>query len=210
MNDLFDRTKMDWEALFVQQEILWKYPGRGPHAEYTLTKKHSDYYFNSDCLVSNPPLLKKSCQALFEAINKKSLQNPNWIVTYPPFGLSIASSLADLFHCRFGYIKSLDQPEMNFPIQTGETVLFCADDLYSGSSFRKVHRSLIKIGAKLANPLLVIANFSGASMFDKYQVVALLNKNISTWDENNCPLCAAGSAALPARENWRDFMLAAR
>jgi hypothetical protein len=78
--------------------------------------------------------------------------------------LNIGFCLADLFQCKFAYIKSLDQPELNFDVHPNHSVLFCADDLYTGGSFRKVLTAVLDAGANLVQPLAVMANFSGASV----------------------------------------------
>jgi hypothetical protein len=197
---------MDWETLFAEQGIIWKYPGQGPHAAYSLWNKHSDFYFNSDYIICNPPLLKETTLALFNAVRIKLTTKPNWVVTYPPFGLNIGFCLADLFQCKFAYVKSLDQPELNFDVRSNDSVLFCADDLHTGGSFRKVLTAVADAGAKIIQPLAVVANFSGTSVFDGYEVAALIQKNIHIWDADTCPLCAAGSVALPARRNWQELV----
>jgi len=76
----------DWETLFTKQQVMWKYPGHGPHAAYALWNKHSDFYFNSNYIIFNPPLLKEATLALFNAVRAKLKAKPNWVVTYPPFG----------------------------------------------------------------------------------------------------------------------------
>jgi orotate phosphoribosyltransferase len=196
---------MDWEKLLIQNGAIWQYPGHGIHAAYSLYDKHSDYYFNSDYIVRNPKLLKKACHAMFSAVGPKLAVKPDWIVTYPPYGLNVGFCLADLFGCKFAYIKSLEQPELNFDITKEDSVLFCADDLYTGGSFHKVKNALAKVGAKIQEPLSVIANFSGSKVFDGYEVFSLLEKQINLWDSKACPMCAEGSQAIFARREWHKF-----
>jgi hypothetical protein len=83
------------------------------------------------------------------------------INTHPSFGLNIGFCLADLFQCNFAYVKSLDQPEINFDVRPNDSVLFCADDLHTGGSFRKVQSALVGARANIVEPLAVVANFSG-------------------------------------------------
>jgi orotate phosphoribosyltransferase len=196
---------LDWEILLSQRQVTWQYPGHGPHAAYSLWDKHSDFYFNSDYLVCNPSLLKEAAKALFHALKQKSAKKPDWVITYPPFGLNIAFCLADLLQCKFGYIKSLEEPELNFDIRPNNSVLFCADDLHTGNSFRKVLSAVQKADATIIQPLAVVANFSGTSRFEGYEVEALFCKNINIWNAAECPLCATGSEPLPARRNWQNF-----
>jgi orotate phosphoribosyltransferase len=195
----------NWEALFAERKIVWRYPGAGPHAIYSLSDKHSDFYFNSDYLVSNGVLVKELCGALHKEVSAKYSLKPDWVVTYPPFGLNIGFALAELFDTNLAYIKSLEENLIPFDLKAGETALFCADDLYSGRSFRKVLRAVRERGVSLVEPLMVVGNFSGKSIFDGYKVAALLERDISLWDKAECPLCAAGSPAIVARRHWDEL-----
>lgn len=195
--------RMNWESFLTQKHVIWQYAGHGAHATYTLSKKHSDFYFNSDCI---QPLLQEISVALFNAAEKKLAVKPDWIVTYPPYGTDLGHSLANIFQCKFAQIKSLDQPELPGHILANDTVLFCADDFHTGGSFRKVQTAVSKAGAKLLDPLVVIANFYGSQMFDGHEIIALIHKNIQTWDADSCPLCSTGSVPLSARLNWKQLM----
>ncbi len=194
---------MNWEQVLIENGVIWQYPGNGIHAAYSLRDKHSDFYFNSDYIVRSPQLLKEACQAIFKEVSRAV--KPDWIVTYPPYGLNIGFCLADLFGCKFAYIKSPEQPELNFDIAKNDSVLFCADDLYTGGSFRKVKQALEILDTGIQEPLSVIANFSGSKRFDGYEVFSLIEKQINIWDSNDCPLCASGSEAVLARREWHKF-----
>jgi hypothetical protein len=126
---LISKSTTNWEEFFEERKISWHYPGHGTHAIYSLSDKHSNFYFNSDYLVANGALVKELCKTLFEDVIRKYRIAPDWIVTYPPFGLNIGFSLAELFGSKLAYIKSLEENEIQFDLRAGETALFCADDL---------------------------------------------------------------------------------
>lgn len=193
---------MNWESFLTQERVIWHYSGKGPHAIYTISKKHSNFYFNSNCI---QPFVHEITIALFNIIEKKLTIKPDWIVTYPPYGTVLGHCLANIFECKFTQIKSLDQPEFQDKIPANDTVLFCADDFHTGGSFLKVQTAISKMGAKLLNPLVVIANFYEGQMFDEHEIIALIHKNIQTWDGDSCPLCSTGSEPLPARLNWQQL-----
>jgi orotate phosphoribosyltransferase len=195
----------NWEELFEQRKIVWHYPGHGPHAIYSLSDKHSNFYFNSDYMVANGALVKELCQSLFEDVVNSHELKPDWVVTYPPFGLNIGYCLAELFDSKLAYIKSLAEAEIQFDVRPGETALFCADDLYSGKSFRKVLKALKARGAKLIEPLMVIGNFAGKANFDGYTVESLFAREIELWDKADCPLCKLGSTPVLARRHWDEL-----
>ena len=198
---------IDWEEHFEEKRVTWNYRGRGPHAAYSLNDHHSDFYFNSDYLISNPELLKHACDALFDLFQQSRKGKPDWIVTYPPYGMNVAFCLAELMQCRFAYIKSLDAPDLNFDIKTGQSVLFCADDLYTGTSYNKVAMAVKEKGVEIEAPILVLANFSGSSTFKEREVLALMDRTINLWSADACPLCRDGSPVLPARKNWAQLLL---
>jgi orotate phosphoribosyltransferase len=193
---------MDWFNLMKGQGVIWQYNGEGPHASYSLSNRHSDFYFNSNYLIANPSLLKAVCLALLEKLKPSLGENPDWVITYPPYGLNVGFCLAELLECKFAYVKSLEKPNLEFDIGPRDNVLFCADDLYSGGSFRTVKNALFKKGLEIMEPLVVVANFSGQTVFDGYQVESLIDSPISSWAAEDCPLCGAGSPAVSARSDW--------
>ncbi len=197
---------MNWDERLIAEGVIWQYPGHGFHAAHILTNQHSDFYFNSDYLVCNPALLKEVCSALVKNIESKIKVKPNWIITYPPYGLNIGFCLAELLKTKFGYIKSLQEPELQFGVTSGENILLCADDLISGNSLRKVLNATTAKQAKIIDPVLVIANLSGQTKFEGLEIVSLITTKMNTWDANSCPLCASGSPALAARANWQMFI----
>lgn len=186
----------NWEEFLTQEQVIWQYPGYGAHATYTLSKKHSNFYFNSDCIQS---VLQEISTELFHSIEEKLAIKPDWIVSYAPYGTDLGRSLAKLFQCKFTQIQSLNHPEFTDEILACDTVLFCADDFHTGGSFLKVRAAVSKVGAKLLDPLVVIANFNGSRMFEGHEIIALIHKSIQTWDADTCPLCSIGSEPLSAR-----------
>jgi len=208
MTTITNKNIVDWHSKLSENHVVWQYPGYGPHPVYTLGDNHSDFYFNSDYLARNPSLLREVCLSLFEAARKKISFAPDWILTYPPFGVSFGLSLAELFQCEFDYIKSLQEPMIDFDLQANETVLLCADDIHTGTSIRKVFNAARNKRAKIIGPIAVVANFTGESNFEGIEIVSLITKKINVWHPDKCPLCASGSRALSARENWLEFIKA--
>lgn len=197
---------MNWDKKLSDEGIIWRYPGSGPHAALSQTKKHSDLYFNSDYLVSNTRLLREACLALFKISAERIKHYPDWIITYPPFGLNIGFCLAELYEAKFGYIKSLQEQKIQCNLQPDERVLLCADDLISGSSMRKVINAVGMRAADVITPIIVVANLSGESYFSRFEIVSLVNTTMNIWDAATCPLCAKGSPAILARDNWQELL----
>ncbi len=197
---------MYWDKKLCDNGILWRYSGSGAHAALSLTEKHSDLYFNTDYLVSNTALLKEACSALFTVCTRVTKQRPDWIITYPTAGLNIGFCLADLFEAKFGYIKSTQEPKLQFNLKPHQTALLCADDLITGSSMRKVINAIAAKAVKTTGPIAVLVNLSNQPVFAGIDVVSLVCTKMNLWDPNNCPLCASGSVAVSARDNWQELV----
>lgn len=198
-------TKTDWHDKLLENKVIWEYPGHGPHVIFSLNDSHSDFYINSDYLACNPPLAREISLGLFNTIVGETQTKPDWILTYPPFGLHIGFCLAELFNCKFAFIKSLQEPEIYFDLKANERVLLCADDMGSGKSMSKVIEAAISKRVKIIDPIAVTVNRSGKSTFNDMQIISLLEQEVNIWPPEDCSLCATGSPALPARENWLEF-----
>ncbi len=200
-----NESVINWYDELLTEQVIWQYPGHGPHTSYTLNNNHSDFYINSDYLTCNPQLLKQITLSLFKKLSHTIEVQPDWVLTYPPFGVHIGFCLAELFKCKFGYIKSLDEPQIYSDLQPNETVLLCADDITSGTCMNKVIDAAANKKARILDSIAVVANLSSNSSFNAFNIVSLIERKIGVWKPDNCPLCAAGSPALPARENWLNF-----
>lgn len=195
-------TMIDWHKILLEHKVTWTYPGYGPHAIFSLNNNHSDFYINSDYLAHNQSLIREISRSLFNIVNKKMTINPDWVLTYPPFGLHIGLCLAELFNCKFGYIQSVQKPEIHLDLKVDETALLCADDIISGTSIKKVINAASNKGAKVLDTIAVIANLSGKQTFTDRLIISLIEQEVNIWEPADCLLCASGSPALPARENW--------
>jgi orotate phosphoribosyltransferase len=196
---------MNWEKRLLEEKVIWRYPGRGPHAVFTLANKHSNAYFNSDYLISQPSLLEEACSDLYKVVRSKITSKPDWVISYAPYGLNVAFCLAKLFACRFGYTRPDNGNEITFDLKANDKVLLCADDLYTGQSVLKTISALTTREVQIIGPLVVLGNFSGSSKFKGNDIVSLVDFSIDIWESTHCPLCTAGSPALSARKYWHDL-----
>ena len=195
----------DWHKKLLEERVIWECPGIGPHVTHVLNNNHSDFYINSDYLALNPPLTREIALDLFSAINMNERIKPDWIITYPPFGLNIGFCLAELFNCKFGFIQSLAEPELYFDLQKQEKVLLCADDIFSGETINKLIAAVEKKRSHIINLIAVVVNRRGEPTFDSMPIISLLEPKVNVWKKEECPLCAANSPVLPARENWLEL-----
>ena len=151
-------TITDWHNKLLEEKVIWKYPGYGPHVNFVLNNNHSDFYFNSGYLAYKPYLTREISLTLFKKINEKREVKPDWILTYPPFGLQISFCLAELFGSKLGFIKSLSEPEIYCGIKQNETALLCSDDLGSGVSLLRLIEAAKGKGAHIIDLIAVVVN----------------------------------------------------
>jgi orotate phosphoribosyltransferase len=192
---------MNWENKLFKEQVIWRYPGHGPHAVFTLSDKHSNCYFNSDYFASKTSLLEESCSYLYEQAASVDKSKPDWIITYAPYGLEIGLCLSKLFGARFGYTERDNR--INFNLQAGEKVLLCADDLHTGTRMQSLIDAVTAKQVEIIGPLIFMVNYTGKTKFNNQEVLSLVNLAIETWNPNKCPLCITGSQALVAREHWQ-------
>ena len=91
-------------ADLIDKKALWRFDHSPSHVQTLESGLHSDLYLNTDYVVSNVPLLEELVSTVF--VQELQLRNicPDWIVTYPPFGLPIAYALARQIGAKFAYV----------------------------------------------------------------------------------------------------------
>ena len=91
---------------------------------------------NTDFIVSDPKLVESIVKSVFIAeLNARKIK-PDWILSYPPFGLAIAYALARQTGAKFGYVDTKKE-ECNFDIKPNDIIVVIGDDIYSGGSIKK-------------------------------------------------------------------------
>jgi orotate phosphoribosyltransferase len=191
---------------FEKIGAFWQYQnGNKFHVRRSACSVHSDLYLNTDVIVSKPSLVEEIIIIKFIPEIKKRGIKPDWIITYPPYGIPIAYHLAVMINCKFGYVHSLKDEKCYFNIKPEDSVLIVADDIYSGSSIEHTISS-IKKDFSCFKVIFSIANFSGQESINGFELVSFINKNASFWYKDNCPMCKKGSIAIVARHNWEKLI----
>ena len=195
---------MNWVEKFKKCDSLWEFKNSAYHVQTSESGLHSDLYMNTDQIVSNVPLLESiAYEAFLPEIEKRGL-TPDWIVSYPPFGLPIAYALARITNANFGY-ADISANICNFNIQQNQKVIVIADDVYSGGSIVKTIKIIEKMGAEVLEPILSLGNFSGTKSLADKSIWSVIEEKGNLYDENKCPMCQAGSIPVLPRPNWEKF-----
>jgi len=189
----------------IKDKALWKYDNSKFHVQTSESGLHSDLYLNTDYVMAEVVLLEEIVEKVFlKELNSRKIK-PDWIITYPPFGLAIAYSLARQTGAKFGYVDSKAEV-CNFDIKEGDSVIVVGDEIYTGGCIKKTIDIVDKLGAKIEPTIFIIGNFSGAKTLGGFEVVSVLSENGNFYEEKDCPMCKAGSKAVLPRPNWPQLM----
>ncbi len=184
----------------IKKKAFWEYSSH-THVQTSESGMHTNLYLNTNRIVSDPSLVERIVKDVFAKDLKSKGIRPDWIISYPPFGLPIAYALAKNMQANFGYVD-LQTQECNFDIKSGQKVIVIGDDIYSGRSIKKTIDIVSKTGASIVAPIYTIGNFSGTKNISGLEVVSVLSEKGDLYTKKDCPMCAAGSKPLLPRTNW--------
>ena len=112
---------MNNSKLIIDKSV-WKYNNSEFHVKTLESGLHSDLYMNTDFIVSDPKLVESIVKSVFIAeLNARKIK-PDWILSYPPFGLAIAYALARQTGAKFGYVDTKKE-ECNFDIKPNDIIV---------------------------------------------------------------------------------------
>ena len=189
----------------ITHKALWKYNNSEYHVQTSESGLHSDLYLNTDYIISDVLLVETIVKNIFSKELQIRKIKPDWIITYPPFGLAIAYALARQVGAKFGYVDTKTNI-CNFDIKNGDKVIVVGDDIYSGGSLKKTINIVNKMNAKIESPIFTIGNFSGTKRLLGLEVFSVLSESGNLYPENDCPMCQSGSKAVLPRPNWNKLM----
>lgn len=184
----------------IINKALRKYNNDKLHIQTSESWLHSDLYLNTDYIVSDTTLVEWVIKVFSKELKKRKIE-PNWIITYPPFGLAIAYALAKEVWAKFGYVNR-ENNVCNFDVKNGDSVIIVGDDIYSGGSLKETINIVSKMNAKVESPIFTIGNFSGTKKLLGLDVFSILTEKGNLYPEDSCPICKSGSKAILPRPNW--------
>ena len=189
----------------IIDKAVWRYDDSSLHVKTSESGMHSDLYLNTDYIVSDVSLVEEIVEDIFlKELNLRNIK-PDWVISYPPFGLAVAYALARQAGSKYGYVD-IQTKLCNFDIKAGEKVIIVGDDIYSGGSIKKTIEIINSLGAKVQSPILTIGNFSGAEVLSGLEVISAISEKGNLYDENDCLMCKLGSKAVSPRQNWNELI----
>jgi len=189
----------------ITNKALWKYHDSKLHVQTSESGLHSDLYLNTDFIISDVLLVGKIVKNIFYQELQSRKIKPDWIITYPPFGLAIAYALAKEIGAKFGYVD-INKEICNFDIKNGDIVIVIGDDIYSGGSLKKTINIVKGMGANIESPIFTIGNFSGTKKLLDLEVFSVISEKGNLYSKEDCPMCKSGSKAVLPRPNWDKLM----
>lgn len=189
----------------IISRAVWRYDNSELHVQTSESGMHSDLYLNTDYVISDVALVENIVKNIFakelDSLNIK----PDWIVSYPPFGLAIAYALARQIGAKFGYVNR-EANSCSFDIKKGDKVIVVGDDIYSGGSIKKTIEIMNKLDAEVLSPILTIGNFSGTKTLFGLEIISAIAEKGNLYPESDCPMCKLGSKAVLPRPNWNKLI----
>jgi orotate phosphoribosyltransferase len=187
------------------KQSVWKYNNSKYHIETSESGLHSNLYLNTDYIIQNPKLVEEIVKEVFVKELKLRKINPNWIITYPPFGLPIAFELAKQTNSKFGYVDT-KKGICNFNVKENDIVIVVGDDIYSGGSLKKTINIMKDNNVKVKSPIFTIGNFSNTNPLLGLEVISVISEKGNLYAKEDCPMCKNGSRAVLPRPNWKKLI----
>ncbi|KND49133.1 MAG: Orotate phosphoribosyltransferase [Parcubacteria bacterium C7867-003] len=208
-----------WIGKYQQKDALWIHDGNPlrPHALLT-SGLHSNGFFNSRLVIPDEDLLAQAAEDLVDLLLSAGLMSHVGVVVGPQTGATkLADLIANVITRRRGwrcYSASPAKGEvdskkvMQFSDDEcmmihGRYCLLCEDVLTTGGSVSLTARAVANCNGMVLPQVGVLVNRSGTEHVDGAKIVALISRDMPTWQPEECPLCAQGSEAIrPKGENW--------
>ncbi len=220
-----NRNQAGWIEEYGRRESLFMHDGnpRRPHA-LLRSKKHSDGFFNSRPLIADEKLMREVAHDLlvrmiqFEGFDIETVDR----AVGPQTGATrLAEFLAaEIGACRgrpcawaspkkitdeTGEVVGMEFGDPDHCVLPGERVLLCEDVMTTGGSVRRTLEAVFAKGGSAMSFVGMIVNRLEDTSVMGLRLVALVERHLPTYDVPGgeaCPLCAAGSEAIPPKDNW--------
>ena len=209
----------DMLEIFKMCDAYWKYQGiyGEPHA-LLASGGHSNIYFNVPEVTKFSVLRKFFAAKIAMTLLSNEIEDVDFIVSSSeaarPIGQEVDNALgvASVFTEKKGkdqkwtgrfilpaWAKLLHIEELVTTLGTTETL----EKSVLESNPNPVE--FVKIDGKIAVIAIVHRPEKVPKNYRDHKVLALLETEAHNWTPEECPLCKAGSKALPPKPNWKQF-----
>ena len=155
--------------------------------------RHTDRFLLCNQLTMYPDITKKLVSQLAQKV--KPFQ-PNVIVGPAMGGVILAYELASILGSRAMFAEKQSDETMalkrGFVLDEDDRVFIIEDAVSTGGSVRKVIDAVKSTQAQLLGVAALFDRTSGQVDFDGVPFLSLMEINITSYDQDDCPLCRAG------------------
>lgn len=204
-----------WIRKCRTRRALWIHDGNPlrPHALLS-AGDHSNGFANTGILMEDPRLLDEAAGDLMKLMFEVDANRHHIsMVTGPGMGaITWAHDVARRIGCVTAYttkhksdIDGSSWMEFDRWGPEPEDIVFPVEDVITtGKSVEDMLDAIASRGAKSIPFVGAIVNRSGLSEVRGHKIIALISHPIPKWQPADCPLCAQGSEAIPAKGevNW--------
>ena len=219
----FDDKILSPEEILRWFEICdagWTHDGNSKSPHVVLhSGKCSNGYFNCSRIFCYPNLCAIFANQLVQKISFKEI---DWVVSSSYAAITFGYEVAKVFGVRFGFTeKDLEDPKKQiwkrFSIPKNSNVLQIEDLITTSDTFKEVRRAVTAdnsetvnflpfVGALIHRPETLPMSYRiGGKKKETVHVEALIEKEIWTTEQKNCPLCDAGSERLSPKSHWAEL-----
>jgi orotate phosphoribosyltransferase len=188
-----------------------------PHALLT-SGNHSDGFVDCLRLLSYPPvsdvLARQLAVKLSEQLEELTHQSGvDWVIGSPHAGITFSYDVARHFRARHGFTEKGPNDEgklwKRLSIEPDERVLLVEELITTMKTVkeqaRAVHTTDADKSVNFVPTLGVFFNRSGSNTFGVWPIVSVVEKIITNWTPDECPLCKNGSLAIRPKQNWKQL-----
>lgn len=209
-------TEREILALYEKENAVWffNYNGdpKAPHAELT-SGLCSDGYVDSPRVMADPKNVELLVSELVTLLAKRNVVRVDWVIGSAYTAITFSYELARQLGARHGFVekdpaipKKMVWSRLTIP--AGAMILQCEELITTLGTTMEVRRTIQEGNSEpvfflpdVATAIYRPAKLQGGQI----DVIALVRREVKTWEPDNCPLCARGSERLRPRqtqENW--------
>ncbi len=155
--------------------------------------RHSDRYVQCALVMQHPDVCAELAEVLASKLPPVSVD-----VTIGPAmgGITLAYEMGRRLGTRALFAEREDGKmslRRGFSLKPGERVLVCEDVVTTGGSAKEVADMAKAMGCEVT-AIACLIDRSGGKAELGYPLLSVLNMEVTSWPQEECPLCKAGSA----------------
>jgi orotate phosphoribosyltransferase len=200
-----------WIARLTADGAFWLHDGnpKRPHALLT-SGGHSNGFFNGSKVIENPVVLGWAMRDLLDKLGRLPIKKSDnlWVIGSALGACDLSYELGRQMQCHRGFTEPAEVDGAKtmllkrFTLPKGTPVLLVEDVFTTGGTTAQT-KIAVEQGGGIVLPVIgVLCNRSGKKELAGCRVVALIEREMTTWDPAHCRLCSLGSEAVRPKANW--------